>query len=102
MARGWSQETLGRKAGVTRGTISTLENGNSKGTTHLLSIAKALNVNPQWLESGKEPKLPTPEAGAAYISADSLDDLAEKLLDRGPDEAALLLALLLKKQAERK
>ncbi|KMN32065.1 MULTISPECIES: helix-turn-helix domain-containing protein [Chromobacterium] len=102
IARGWSQEVLSRKAGVTRGTVSALENGMSKGTTHLLPLSKALNVSPQWLETGKEPKRPIPEPGAAYISADSLEDLADQLLARGPEEAGRLLTLLLQKQADRR
>lgn len=102
IARGWSQEVLGRKAGVTRGTVSALENDIRKGTTYLLPLSKALNVTPQWLETGKEPKRPAQEAGAVYISADSLDDLAEKLLDCGPEEVGRLVALLLKKQAAKR
>ena len=83
---------------MTRGTISALENGISQGTTHLLPISKALNVTPQWLESGKDPKRPTPNTS----NEESLDDLAEKLLDRGPEFVGQLITLLLQKQAARR
>lgn len=93
-ALGWSQERLASKAGVSRGTISALENGNSRGTTYLLPIAKALNVNPQWIETGKGEKRP-PSQGDEYISASSVEELAARMLDKGPEEVWKLVQLLL-------
>lgn len=45
-ACGMSQEELAQKSGVSRGTISALENGLERNTTSktLLKIAKALNT----------------------------------------------------------
>jgi phage repressor protein C with HTH and peptisase S24 domain len=49
--------------GIRQPTLSDLENDMSKGTTKLASIAKALNVRPYWLETGKGP-----------MSAEALED----------------------------
>ncbi|PTU70787.1 helix-turn-helix domain-containing protein [Chromobacterium haemolyticum] len=95
IARGWSQETLSRKAGITRGTVSALENGISKGTAHLLPLAKALNVNPLWLETGKGARAPVPASDNTYIAAESIEDLALQLVDRGNAEIAKLWQLIL-------
>lgn len=95
MARKWSQTTLARKVGVSRGTISDLENDNVQGTTHILDLAKALNLTPQYIEDGKGSRRPEPTASAPYVAASSLEDLAEKLLDKGPDEVWQLIQLLL-------
>lgn len=45
-ARDMTQEELSNKSGVSRGTISALENGTARTTTTktLVSIAKALNA----------------------------------------------------------
>lgn len=100
--RGWAQEDLARRAGVSRTTVSELEGGHSRATTRLLDIAKALNVTPQWLETGKGPKEPVPAPENTYISAESLEDLARKLVDKGNDDIAKLwqLVLSIKDQAK--
>lgn len=51
--RKWSQEELARRAGVTQGLISQMENGTNDSSKYLTSIARALDVSPDWLESGK-------------------------------------------------
>lgn len=52
----WSQEELARRTGVSQGLISQLENGINKETVNLTSIARALEVEPDWLQSGKGSK----------------------------------------------
>lgn len=48
-----TQPELASKAGVSQGTIGNIESGIRKRPRDLLSIASALNVNPEWLETGK-------------------------------------------------
>lgn len=100
--RGWTQEVLARKAGVGATTITDIETGRSRATTKLVDIARALAVNPQWLETGKGPRQSPPGPENTYVAAESLEDLARKMLDKGPHECAQLLELMLKLQAERK
>lgn len=52
----WSQEELARRSGVSQGLISQIENGTNKGSQHLTSLARALEVEPDWLEKGKGTK----------------------------------------------
>ncbi|MGR2678695.1 helix-turn-helix domain-containing protein [Chromobacterium haemolyticum] len=102
-ARGWTQEQLARKVGIGRSTLSTIESNGLDTTTEVFfSLAKALNLNPNWLYAGKGPREPVVPSESAYVSAESLDDLAEKLLDRGPEDVGRLITLLLQKQAERR
>lgn len=51
-----SQEQLASLAHVSQGTIGNVESGARKNPRELLAIAKALNVNPEWLKSGEGPK----------------------------------------------
>lgn len=54
--KNWSQEELARRSGVSQGLISQFENGINKGSQHLTSLARALDVEPDWLEKGKGSK----------------------------------------------
>lgn len=58
---GLSQVELGKKVGLSQGTISELENGESASTGSTASLAAVLGVNSLWLESGKGPKRATNE-----------------------------------------
>lgn len=49
---GMTQEGLSEASGVKQQTISKLERGASKGTVSLVPIANALNVSPEWLDTG--------------------------------------------------
>lgn len=53
---GWSQKELSRRSGVTQGLISQIENGTNQGTKYLAAIAAALDVNADWLATGKGSK----------------------------------------------
>lgn len=64
-ATGMSQAQLAKKIGISQATIGDIERGRNQGSTYLLDIAKALSVNPTWLETGKGRK----EAGLDHLSA---------------------------------
>lgn len=51
--RSLTQQELASKAGVAQSSLASLESGRNKGSRNLVSLAKALNVSPDWLDSGK-------------------------------------------------
>jgi transcriptional regulator with XRE-family HTH domain len=53
--RGLTQQALAKLSGVKQTTISDLETGESKSPvgTNLVSLAQSLQVNPDWLATGK-------------------------------------------------
>lgn len=50
-----SQEQLAKASGVSQSTIAQIESGRNKGTKHILKLATALAVRPEWLENGRGP-----------------------------------------------
>lgn len=86
-----SQTAVGKKAGgLAYQTIQDLENGASKGTKHLLAIAQALGVSPQWLEKGEGPKdgpaLPTASAPIHHSQQGTQDRIKVLgMAECGPD-----------------
>lgn len=75
---GMNQTELANASGVSQQAISMIERGLSKGTKHVLALAAALGVSPDWLQSGVGPQkapdwkqvidlttLPEPARGAA-------------------------------------
>lgn len=54
-ARGLTQAQLAKRAHVSQSTIGNLESGTRNKPRELMSIASALEVPPEWLESGKNP-----------------------------------------------
>jgi DNA-binding XRE family transcriptional regulator len=53
---GLSQAALGAKAEMSQGAIANFEAGIREQPRNLLALAKALDVDPNWLESGKSPQ----------------------------------------------
>lgn len=51
-----SQVQLALRSGVSQSTIANIESGRNQGTKHILAIARALDVRPQWLEDETPPK----------------------------------------------
>lgn len=49
-----SQAELSKLLGVSQAAIAAIESGRNKRPTNLVAIAKALDVSPYWLETGKE------------------------------------------------
>ena len=93
---GLTQEELGRKCGMSDKGISDIERGRTRATTRVVSIAKALKVTPTWLETGRGPKDPPHSTtDPAYIAAHDLADLAQKLVDKGDEEIAALIQMIL-------
>ena len=58
---GWNQVELAEQVGVSQSTIGNIESGQRKRPRELLSIAKALGVTPEWLETGKGSRTGDPE-----------------------------------------
>lgn len=52
--KGLSQAGLSKLLRVSQASIAAIESGRNKRPTNLVSIAKALDVSPYWLETGKE------------------------------------------------
>lgn len=50
---GWSQARLASEAGVSQSTIGNIESGFRQRPRELVSIAQALGVSPEWLETGR-------------------------------------------------
>jgi len=46
---GLTQQQLGQKISVNQSTIQRIEKGTHKGSTHIVELAKALDVTPEWL-----------------------------------------------------
>lgn len=51
--RGLKQEQLAELVGVSQAMISALEKRDSKTTEHVFGFARALKINPEWLQAGK-------------------------------------------------
>jgi transcriptional regulator with XRE-family HTH domain len=87
--RGLTQVELATKSGVKQGSISDLERGESKsfrGET-LLSLAKALNVSPEWLSKGQGTMEPQylPLSDAAIKVAQAWQQLTPEMQKRTGD-----------------
>lgn len=62
---GLSQTELAKASGIKQPTIGFIESGRNKSSTHVVQIANALKVSPQWLNTGRGPKEANVEAGPA-------------------------------------
>ncbi|WP_431189760.1 helix-turn-helix domain-containing protein [Alteromonas gracilis] len=49
-----TQVQLAELIGTSQQALASIENGETQNTSYLLSIARSLNVDPFWLESGVE------------------------------------------------
>ena len=57
---GLSQSQVAEKAGVSQVSIQHLETGRNQHSRHLVNIATAIGVRPEWLMTGKHPMLSGP------------------------------------------
>ena len=87
--RGLSQSALARKAGITPSAISQIEAGLTKkpSSENLLPLASALNIDPNWLITGKGSPSPVPLTTSPNIAANEPAAIYGGLT---PDERALL------------
>ncbi len=68
LALGLSQAALGKAAGgLSQSAIANYETGIRSSPRELLAIAEALNVQPQWLKSGRGPKRPGQTSAVAKV-----------------------------------
>ena len=51
-----TQPQLAKAAGLSQTTISDIERGRNSGSSEVTSLARALNVTPEWLAEGRLPK----------------------------------------------
>jgi len=54
---GISQQELSKLSGISQQIISRLESKKAEGTTSIVGLANALQVTPEWLQTGKESRL---------------------------------------------
>ncbi|CUJ01151.1 Helix-turn-helix [Achromobacter aegrifaciens] len=67
-----SQAQLAKIVGAGQSTIASIENGRNKGSSLFLDLARALNVNVEWLMDGAGPKRGTKGApGAAPLKVEA-------------------------------
>jgi len=59
---GYTQKALARASGVSQSAIASYERGLRRSSRSLRSLAKALQVELEWLETGKGPMEPPPGA----------------------------------------
>jgi transcriptional regulator with XRE-family HTH domain len=69
-----SQTQLARLVNLSQQTISKIESGRARGIMHLLSLAKVLRVNADWLASGTGSMRPT--TGDKILDQVIADDVA--------------------------
>ncbi|MBJ9709855.1 XRE family transcriptional regulator [Burkholderia gladioli] len=70
-----SQEELAALSGVSQSTIAHVESGRNKGSKHLLTLARALDVRPEWLGSGQQPKRAVEGGAGLVVPWERPDDL---------------------------
>ncbi|RKU03377.1 phage repressor protein [Burkholderia sp. Nafp2/4-1b] len=58
-----SQGQLARLVGVSQGLIGQIESHKNQGSRHITALARAVNVSPDWLETGKGPRQRDTAAG---------------------------------------
>lgn len=62
-----TMEKFGERIGVTKSTISNIENENRNATEHMIkSICREFGYNEEWLRDGIEPKKPTIDEDTEY------------------------------------
>lgn len=83
-------------SGIAQPTYCNLENVEGKGSRHLVAIAKALGVRPEWLLSGEGPK------EAMYTANQELDAEISALWSQIKVEDRPLLIQMLRAAAQKK
>lgn len=58
---GLTQVQLAKRVGITQASYSELERGEGRGSKHIVPLAAALGVRPEWLQTGGLPKTAAPD-----------------------------------------
>ena len=79
-------EKFGERVGVTRASMSNVENGNRNVTEQMRkAVCREFNINENWLRNGIEPMEKIPRGGklATYVSeiTDGDDDFIQDLIE---------------------
>lgn len=72
-----SQKALAKASGISQSTVAQIEGGRNKGTTEIISLARALSVHPEWLQNGRGSKSETNHKSASIdssINAPNIDE----------------------------
>lgn len=78
-----SQAELSERIGINQSSYSELETGKSRSSTHTPKIAKLLNIDAYWLDTGEgEPK------------ADTADDIIAKISQLNPKQRQAVEAVI--------
>lgn len=78
--KGMRQEDLAEQAGMKQGDISKIENGKILKTTGIVSLARALRVDPHWLETGEGDATPETVWPFALLKPEHVQALTQKQL----------------------
>lgn len=77
-----SQGKLADAVGMRQPSILAIEKGEVRGTKHLLAIARALNVDPDWLETGRA--APSSSSGRHVAASASIIEIEGQAYARLP------------------
>lgn len=80
---GMSQHGLAKKSGVKQVTISKIERGDSKSSTHTVELALACGVRPEWLATGEGEMVLGPDSPEVKLkkAIDILQQIPEHAMD---------------------
>lgn len=89
IANNLTMEKFGERIGVTKSTISNIENGNRNATEHMIkSICREFDYREKWLRDGIEPKQPP------KLEEDELSEYIEDLLSTENPAYTLIKSIL--------
>ncbi len=69
--RSLTQQELASRAGIAQSSLAALEAGRNKGSRHLVGLAKALGVPPEWLDNGQSGGLSVQEMLLGTLAQDA-------------------------------
>ena len=82
--RGYTQLALARRARLSQSAIGSYESGQRQSSRSLRKLAAALNIEPEWLETGKGPMEASPDNVTSKLSY----GIAEPTLHPGTKKTA--------------
>lgn len=86
---GMSQQGLAMKSGVKQATISKIERGDSKSSTHTVELALACGVRPEWLATGEGEMTLGP--GSPEVKLKQAIDILQQIPEHALDETISVL-----------